>query len=82
MNRQFNLVTAWCNEARLEMSGGVPPHFSSPQNKGGGGEKHNLTKIARKRAEVTSATTPLAIEGVKDGYSKANLVCRSIKIEG
>ena len=30
---------------------------------------------------MTSATTPLAIEGVKDGDGKAHLACRSINIE-
>ena len=36
----------------------------------------------RLNSDVTSATTPLAIEGVKDGDGKANLACHSTKTKG
>ena len=34
------------------------------------------------KTDVTSATSPLAIEGVKDGDGKANPAGHTIKIEG
>ena len=73
-----------------------PPQLSSPQDKGGE-EKHNLQNITRKKrrvsnthkhlgtrlnSDVTSATTPIAIEGVKDRDEKVNLACCSVKIKG
>ena len=80
------------------MSRGKPlPQFSPPPRQGGGGgETQPNKKCAKKwrvrnshkhlgtrlKSDVTSATTPLEIEGVKDGDGKANLACRSIKIEG
>ena len=40
---------------------------------------HHGTRL---NSDVTSATSPLVIEGVKDGDGKVNLVCRSFKLEG
>ena len=36
----------------------------------------------RLNSDVTSATSPLVIEGVKDGYGQANLACHSVNLEG
>ena len=36
----------------------------------------------RLNSDVMSATSPLAIEGVKDGDGKANPACCSVKLEG
>ena len=70
---------------------------SSPPKTKGGGEKYNLRKFCAKKrrvrnthdhlgtclnSDVTSATSPLAIEGVKDGDGKMNLACRLVKLEG
>ena len=38
--------------------------------------------MARLKSDVMSTTTPLAIEGVKDGYGKAKPACRLINIKG
>ena len=32
-------------------------------------------------SDMTSATSPLVIEGDKDGYGEANKACRSVKLK-
>ena len=78
----------------LKCRGKIPPQFSSPQDKGGGGETQHTKKLRKKRRVgnthdhlgtrlipyVTSSTSPLAIEGVKDGDGKVNLACRLVKL--
>ena len=72
-----------------------PPKSHTPKTKGGGEiqPSKNCTKKwrignthdhigTRLKSDVTSAISPLAIEGVKDGDGKLNLVCRLIKLEG
>ena len=75
---------------------GEPPPVLIPPRQKRGGEIKPSKNCAKKRcvgnthshlgtrlnSDVTSATSPLAIEGVKDGYGKANLACRSVKLEG
>ena len=76
--------------------GTPPPQFSPPQDKGGGGEIQPSKNCAKKRrvgnthdhlgkrlnSDVTSETSPLAIEGDKEGDGKVNLACRLVKLEG
>ena len=79
------------------MSGNPPPPvLTPPRQRGGGRETQPKENYAKKRrvgnshehlgtrlnSDVTSATTPLAIKGVKDGDVKVNLACRLIKIKG
>ena len=33
-------------------------------------------------SDMTSATSPIVIEVVKEGYGQANLACRLVKLEG
>ena len=75
--------------------GNIPPVLIPPRQRGGGETqlKKNCEKKpcvgnthehlgTRLNSDMTSATTPLAIEGVKDRYGKVNLACRSVKLEG
>ena len=76
--------------------GTPPPPFLIPPIQRGGGEIQLSKNSAKKRrvgntyghlgtrliSDVTSATSPLAIEGVKDGDGQANLAIRKVKIEG
>ena len=72
--------------------GNPPPPSSHPPKTKGGGRNKNLEKLCvrnmhnhlgtRLSSDVTSETSPLAIEGVKDGDGKVNLACRSVKLEG
>ena len=78
------------------MSGEPPPPVLIPPRQRREGETQHTENCAKKRrignmhnhlstrlnSDVTSATSPLAIEGVKDGDGKVNLVCRLVKIEG
>ena len=78
----------------LKCRGGNPPQFSFQQDKEGGGEtqpnencvkkrrvRNSQKHLARMKSDVMSATSPLAIEGVKDGDGKANQAGSLIKIE-
>ena len=72
-----------------------PPILIPPRQRGGG-KIQNSKICAKKRRvgntyghlgtrlilDVTSATTPLAIDGVKDGDGQANLACRTVKMKG
>ena len=76
--------------------GGTPPPFIIPPKQRGGGEIQPSKNCAKKRrvgnthdhlgtrmnSDVTSATSPLEIEGVKDRYGKVNLACRSVNLKG
>ena len=77
------------------MSGGNPSPISHPPKTEGGGTQPNKNCAKNRRvgnshehlgtrlkSDVTSATTHLAIEEVKDGDRKTNPACHSIKIEG
>ena len=75
--------------------GGLPPVLIPPRQRGGGETQPNKN-CAKKRCvknlhghlrtrlktDVTSATSPLVIEGVKDGDGQAKLADRLIKIKG
>ena len=79
----------------LKCQGGIP-QFSPPHDNGEGGEYKPIENCAKKRrvcnlfrhmstwlrSAVTSVTTPLAIEVVKDKDSQNGPTHRSIKIEG
>ena len=77
--------------------GNPPPPLSSHPPKTKGGRRNTTYKTLREKrrvgnthehlgtclnSDVTSATTPIAIEGVKYGDGKVNLACRSVNIEG
>ena len=78
------------------MSVKIPSPVLIPPRQRGGGETQSMKNRAKKRrvvnmrenldtglnSDVTSATTPLAIEGVKDGYGKVNLAFYLVKIKG
>ena len=78
------------------MSGNPPPQFSPPPKTKGGRRDTTCKKLREKRrvgnthdhlgtrlnSDVTSSTSPLAIEGIKDGDGKVNLACRFVKTEG
>ena len=73
-----------------------PPSSHPPHEKGGGGEYKPIENCAKKRRignlhghlrtriviEVTSATSSLEIEGVKDRDGQIGPTDQSIKIEG
>ena len=78
------------------VEGTFPPPVLIPPKQRGEGETQPKTIRAKKRrvrnmhehlgtrlnVDVTSLTTPLAIEGVKDGGEKVNLACCSFNIQG
>ena len=80
----------------MPVGGTPPPPVLTPPRKRGGRRNTNLEILREKRrvgntyghlgtcliSYVTSATSPLAIEGVKDGYGQENLARRTVKIEG
>ena len=65
-----------------------PPFFIPPRQRGGKETKPTKNCFGnthehlgtRLNSYVTSATTSLAIEGVKDGDGKVNLACCSVNI--
>ena len=78
------------------MSGeNIPPVIIPPRQRGGGETqlKKNCEKKpcvgnthehlgTRLNSDMTSATSALAIEGVKDGDGQVNLTCRPVKLKG
>ena len=76
--------------------GGNPPPVLNPPRQWGGGEIQISKNCTKKRrvvntyghlgtrliSDVMSATSSLAIEGVKDDYGLAKLARRTVKIKG
>ena len=75
-------VTIFKNAILIDMSMcliGTPPPNCAKKRRVGNTYDHLGTRLS---SDVTSATTPLAIEGVKDVDGKVNLAFRLVKIEG
>ena len=80
----------------MPFGGGGPPPILIPPRQRGGGEIKISNHCAKKRrvgntyghlgtrliSDLTSTTSPIAIEVVKDGDCQANLARRTVKIEG
>ena len=82
-------------KSMMPVGGNPPPVLILPRQRGGGEIQisKNCAKkqcvgitychlVTRLISDVTSATTPLAIERVKDGDVPENLAFRTVKIEG